>query len=95
VDSCQAPGRPAPNAIRYDTKHAYPQPTFDGPEQQQVLQARQLLPQPVKLPPREVARGGGPPPPPKFRADHPFIFLILDTRTGSVLFLGRLLDPAS
>jgi serpin B len=34
-----------------------------------------------------------PPPPPIFRADHPFIFLIRDTRSSSVLFLGRLVDP--
>ena len=33
------------------------------------------------------------PPPPIFRADHPFIFFIRDTRSGSLLFLGRLVDP--
>jgi serpin B len=28
-----------------------------------------------------------------FRADHPFIFLIRDTHTGVVLFIGRLMNP--
>jgi serpin B len=36
------------------------------------------------------------PPPPRavFRADHPFVYLIRDTKSGSILFLGRLAMPA-
>jgi len=28
-----------------------------------------------------------------FRADHPFIFFILEKRTGTILFFGRVMDP--
>ena len=33
-------------------------------------------------------------PVPIFRADHPFIFLIQETHSGSILFLGRVSNPA-
>ena len=30
-----------------------------------------------------------------FRADHPFIFLIQDRKTGNILFLGKVVDPTA
>ncbi len=40
-----------------------------------------------------MAPRGMPRPPPVFRADHPFMFLIRAGKTGSILFIGRVMNP--
>jgi serpin B len=35
----------------------------------------------------------GPDQTPVFRADHPFVFMIRDDKSGSILFLGRVMNP--
>lgn len=40
-----------------------------------------------------ATRGAMPAPPTEVVVDHPFVFLIRDTRTHTVLFLGRVSDP--
>lgn len=41
-----------------------------------------------------VALKGGPPSHKSFIADHPFMFSIVDMKTGSILFMGRVMNPA-
>jgi serpin B len=40
-----------------------------------------------------MSRESAEPMPVEFRADHPFIFMIRDNKSGSILFMGRLMDP--
>ena len=44
-----------------------------------------------------VSRIDSPPPPPPvvFHADHPFMYLIRDTKSGEILFIGRVVKPAA
>jgi serpin B len=44
---------------------------------------------------RALAMRGPVEQPPVFRADHPFIFLIRDNRSSSILFMGRMADPGN
>jgi serpin B len=44
---------------------------------------------------RALAMRGPVEQPPVFRADHPFIFLIRDNRSSSILFMGRMADPVN
>lgn len=51
--------------------------------------ATAAIARPLSAPPTRL-----PPPRPVFRADQPFLFSIVDRRSGSLLFVGRVSDPA-
>ncbi len=40
-----------------------------------------------------MIKGAAAEPPPTFKADHPFLFTIEDTKSGAILFVGRIVDP--
>ena len=42
----------------------------------------------------ELTSAAEPAPIPTFRADHPFVFIIQEKGTGSILFIGRVSDPS-
>jgi serpin B len=46
----------------------------------------------IEIVPSSARRG---PPPVVFRADHPFFFLIRDRASGTIVFIGRVTNPAS
>ncbi len=33
--------------------------------------------------------------PPRFNANHPFLFVIRENSTGTILFIGRVVDPST
>ena len=47
----------------------------------------------VIMPEMMMAAFHRPPPIPVFRADHPFVFMIRHSESGSILFMGRVMKP--
>jgi serpin B len=68
----------------FHLSHAIHQAMIDVNEEgSEAAAATAMIPQPVSIPP----------PPAVFRADHPFIFMIVHKPTDSILFIGRVSNP--
>jgi serpin B len=47
----------------------------------------------VSMPPTASLRRSREPKIPVFRADHPFLFMIRHRKSGTILFMGRIINP--
>ncbi len=83
-----------PDAVDFSTMNGKPDLFIDevvhkglvevNEEGTKAAGATAVAPRPMAGPPTSVV---------EFRADHPFLFLIRDNQTGSILFFGRIVDP--
>lgn len=82
-----------PNASGLKIAHVIHQTTIDVEEEGTEAAAATAVVMDMIV----TGRRAGPPPPPPFifRADHPFLFALVDNRTGMILFMGRYVTPES
>ncbi len=81
-----------PRAIGLKISHVIHQTTIDVEEKDTEAAAATAVEMGMIV---TSARRGPPPPPPfVFKADHPFLFVLVDNRTDMILFIGRYVNPA-